>query len=122
MLHLLVYGQTPFAHIRGLVARMSAIADVKAVVRMDELGLGGVSVPGALRRTMDMCLDRDPGMRPTAEGLLVKSGGDGLVKEREGGVGRAMVDEIMATMTMEEVNREELYAWVTEAMDEVGLA
>ncbi len=119
VLHLLVYGQTPFAHVRGLVAKMSAIAGVTAAVTTDELGLGGVEVPGALRRTMGMCLERDPGRRPTAEGLLARSGRDGLV--REGHVGSMVVDEVMARMAMEGVKREELDLWLAEAMEEVGL-
>lgn len=120
VLHLMVYGRQPFAHIHGLRAKMLAITEAEADVELEWYGLGGVRVPEGLRRTLKACLAREPGKRPTAEGLL-RGSADGLVREtgREE-VGRVVVD-VMGEMARREVRREVLEGWVAEAMDEVGL-
>ncbi|OAA64780.1 checkpoint protein kinase [Cordyceps fumosorosea ARSEF 2679] len=138
VLHLMVYGASPFAHVRGLAARVLAIADDGGVpVEAGGQGLGGVPVPEALRRTVEACLDRDPGRRPTAAGLLAgradgmvateaaarsdDDGGSVMGRDRVNVVGRAIGD-VLEGMATRPVPRTVLDTWVREALDEVGLS
>jgi serine/threonine-protein kinase TTK/MPS1 len=70
ILHQMVYGKPPFAHIPNYVHRIMAIANPHHVIDYPGTGIGGVTVPTGLIKTMKKCLNRDPSLRPTVEELL----------------------------------------------------
>jgi serine/threonine-protein kinase TTK/MPS1 len=70
ILYQMVYGQGPFAHIEKPMPKVLAIINPKHEIRFDARGLGETPIPPELRRTMKLCLQRDPKARPTVEALL----------------------------------------------------
>ncbi|EGX93289.1 checkpoint protein kinase [Cordyceps militaris CM01] len=119
VLHRMVYGRPPFAHVAGgLAPKLLTIVDGAAPVELSAYGLGGGGVPEGLRCTMGACLERDPSRRPTAAGLLAA---DGLLREdRSLARARALAD-VMQDMATRAVRRELLDEWLAEAMEEAGL-
>lgn len=69
ILYGLVYGVTPFNHIRQQWAKISAITDPKHKINFP-LKTGSEPVPLILVDAMRKCLQRDPKARPTVEELL----------------------------------------------------
>ncbi|KAF6810734.1 checkpoint protein [Colletotrichum sojae] len=70
ILYQLVYGIPPFGHIANPMARCQAIINWDHIIEFPSRGMGGVSVPPSLLRTMKRCLNREVHMRPTCEELL----------------------------------------------------
>ncbi|VUC21667.1 unnamed protein product [Clonostachys rosea] len=70
ILYQMVYGAPPFNHIPNYVVRCQAIINWDHAIEFPSRGLGGVTVPPSLIRTMKRCLLRDQHMRPTCEELL----------------------------------------------------
>jgi serine/threonine-protein kinase TTK/MPS1 len=70
ILYQMVYGRTPFAHIRNQLHKCQAIINWKYEIEFPSLGLGNVPVPASLIKTMKKCLNRDQHQRPTATQLL----------------------------------------------------
>ena len=70
ILYQMVYGKPPFAHFTNQMQRIMAIPNPSYVIAFPERGLGGVSVPTGLLRTLQRCLNRDSMKRPTVEELL----------------------------------------------------
>ena len=69
ILYGLVYGVTPFNHIRQQWAKISAITDPKHKINFS-LMTGSDPVPLILIDVMRKCLQRDPKARPTVADLL----------------------------------------------------
>lgn len=70
ILYQMVYGHTPFAHIRPYIPKMLAIIDPAVSISFPSLGLGGSEIPQELRQTLRNCLERDPSKRPAIADLL----------------------------------------------------
>ncbi len=70
ILYQMVYGRPPFAHIVNQIHRIMAITNPSVAIEYAPCGVGGVTVPPALRATLKKCLDRDSSRRPTVEQLL----------------------------------------------------
>ncbi|KAK5633066.1 hypothetical protein RRF57_008780 [Xylaria bambusicola] len=66
----LVYGTPPFGHIQNQMARCQAIINWEYDIQFRDRGIGEISVPASLLRTMKKCLSRDQRLRPTCEELL----------------------------------------------------
>lgn len=123
ILHLMLYGALPFAHIRQLPAKLMAIVNPGHVLEFQASGLGDAPIPAAYLRTMRVCLSRDPASRPTVDSLLANT--DGLVMTDEKGkrfihatpqsigtlLTRAMADTGVDVATDDEVRR-----WALEAL------
>ncbi|SPJ79143.1 related to protein kinase RPK1 [Fusarium torulosum] len=70
ILYQMVYGLPPFGHIANQMSRCQAIINWDHDIEFPSRGMGGMSVPPSLIRTMRRCLNRDHHMRPTCEELL----------------------------------------------------
>ncbi|KAI9681204.1 MAG: Dual-specificity kinase, spindle pole body (SPB) duplication and spindle checkpoint function [Caeruleum heppii] len=70
ILYKMVYGKPPFAHITNQVQRIMAIPNPDVKIHYPATGVGGVSVPAGLLRTLRSCLDRNQHRRPTVASLL----------------------------------------------------
>ncbi|KAF2437465.1 kinase-like protein [Karstenula rhodostoma CBS 690.94] len=70
ILYQMVYGQPPFAHIANQMGRVLAIVNRDYEIEFRDYGVGDVPVPPGLKRTLRMCLNRDPWRRPTIQQLL----------------------------------------------------
>ncbi|CAD0089782.1 unnamed protein product [Aureobasidium vineae] len=70
ILYQMVYGRPPFAHIANQISRIMAITNSKVVIEFPDRGVGGVTVPSALKGTLRRCLQRDLHARPTVKQLL----------------------------------------------------
>ena len=73
ILYQMVYGLPPFGHIANQMSRCQAIINWDHEIEFPSRGMGGMSVPPSLIRTMRRCLNRDHHMRPTCEELLHES-------------------------------------------------
>ncbi|KAF5690277.1 TTK kinase [Fusarium denticulatum] len=73
ILYQMVYGLPPFGHIANQMSRCQAIINWDHDIEFPSRGMGGMSVPPSLIRTMRRCLNRDHHMRPTCEELLHES-------------------------------------------------
>ncbi|KAF5026493.1 hypothetical protein F66182_1415 [Fusarium sp. NRRL 66182] len=73
MLYQMVYGLPPFGHIANQMSRCQAIINWDHEIEFPSRGMGGMSVPPSLIRTMRRCLNREHHMRPTCEELLHES-------------------------------------------------
>lgn len=73
ILYQMVYGTPPFGHIPNQMARCHAIINWQYDIQFDHKGVGGVTVPPSLLRTMKRCLTREQHLRPTCEELLSRS-------------------------------------------------
>ncbi|KAF4453242.1 TTK protein kinase [Fusarium austroafricanum] len=73
ILYKMVYGLPPFGHIANPISRCQAIINWDHDIEFPSRGMGGMSVPPSLIRTMRRCLHRDHHMRPTCEELLHES-------------------------------------------------
>jgi len=71
ILYQMVYGQTPFAHIPQPMSKVLAIINPKHEIVFPMSGLGDTPIPSELRRTIKMCLQRDPSKRPKVSELLI---------------------------------------------------
>lgn len=70
ILYKMVYGQPPFARIAKYYERIMAIPNPKVAIEFPAFGIGGVTVPPGLIRTLKQCLQRDQTLRPTVDELL----------------------------------------------------
>lgn len=70
ILYQMVYGKPPFAHIGNPIHRVMAIINPKIEIQYPPIGIGGVKVPGELKKTLRGCLQRNPAARPKIEDLL----------------------------------------------------
>ncbi|KAK2800700.1 hypothetical protein FQN50_008010 [Emmonsiellopsis sp. PD_5] len=70
ILYQMVYGKPPFAHITKPLERIMAIPNPSVVIDYPAFGVGGVSVPPGLIKTLKRCLQRDQRLRPTVKELL----------------------------------------------------
>lgn len=70
ILYQMVYGRPPFAHIANQISRIMAITNSKVIIEFPDKGVGGVTVPAALKGTLRRCLQRDLHARPTIKQLL----------------------------------------------------
>lgn len=70
MLYQMVYGRTPFAHIKQILEKVQAITNPRYQINYPSTGIGGVPVPRSLIRTIEGCLQRDKNVRPTIAELL----------------------------------------------------
>lgn len=66
----MVYGNPPFAYIQNQMARCQAIINWNHQIEFPEKGLGGITVPPSLVRTIKRCLNRDQHARPSCADLL----------------------------------------------------
>ena len=66
ILYQMVYGQTPFHHIKGLVQKLHAITDPRNVIRFPDTPKVDKPVLDTIRK----CLERDPARRATIPQLL----------------------------------------------------
>jgi serine/threonine-protein kinase TTK/MPS1 len=73
ILYQMTYGQPPFAHIQQQVKRIMSIPDPKVEIQFPATGVGGVTVPFGLIKTLRRCLQRDQVLRPTIQDLLGES-------------------------------------------------
>ena len=73
ILYQMTYGQPPFAHIQQQVKRIMSIPDPKVEIQFPSTGVGGVTVPFGLIKTLRRCLQRDQVLRPTVQDLLGES-------------------------------------------------
>lgn len=73
ILYQMAYGVPPFGHIANPMARCQAIINWDHHIEFPARGMGGVTLPPSLIRTMRRCLNRDQHMRPTCEELLHNS-------------------------------------------------
>ena len=73
ILYQMTYGQPPFAHIQQQVKRIMSIPDPKVEILFPATGVGGVTVPFGLIKTLRRCLQRDQVLRPTVQDLLGES-------------------------------------------------
>ncbi|KAF7594503.1 Dual-specificity kinase, spindle pole body (SPB) duplication and spindle checkpoint function [Aspergillus hancockii] len=72
ILYKMVYGQPPFAKIAKYYERILAIPNPNVKIDFPPFGVGGVSIPPGLIRTMKACLQRDQTLRPTVDQLLTQ--------------------------------------------------
>ncbi|KAI9927791.1 hypothetical protein ASPWEDRAFT_41904 [Aspergillus wentii DTO 134E9] len=70
ILYKMVYGQPPFAKIAKYYERILAIPNPRVQIDFPAFGVGGVTVPPGLIRTLKQCLQRDQTLRPTVDELL----------------------------------------------------
>ncbi|KAL6720663.1 hypothetical protein ACLMJK_002588 [Lecanora helva] len=70
ILYQMTYSKPPFAHIANQMQRIMAIPNPSHVISFPETGVGGVTVPAGLLRTLKSCLNRNSLQRPTVEQLL----------------------------------------------------
>ena len=70
ILYQMTYSKPPFAHIANPMQRIMAIPNPNHVISFAETGVGGVTVPTGLIRTLKSCLNRNSMQRPTVEQLL----------------------------------------------------
>ncbi|KAF2404019.1 kinase-like protein, partial [Trichodelitschia bisporula] len=70
ILYQMVYGRPPFGHIPNQLHRVMAIINPAIEINYPDTGIGGVSIPPELKRTLRSCLNRDPAQRPTVRDLL----------------------------------------------------
>ncbi|KAF1989613.1 Pkinase-domain-containing protein [Aulographum hederae CBS 113979] len=70
ILYQMVYGRPPFAHIPNPIHRVMAIINPAVHIEFPPAGLGGVTIPPSLRKTLKKCLQRDPALRPTIAQML----------------------------------------------------
>ena len=73
ILYQMTYGQPPFAHIQQQVKRIMSIPDPKVEIEFPATGVGGVTVPFGLIKTLRRGLQRDQLLRPTVQELLGES-------------------------------------------------
>lgn len=73
ILYRMVYGKPPFAHIANQLQRIMAITNPNHVIAFPETGIGGVTIPAGLIRTLQGCLNRNPALRPTVEQMLLST-------------------------------------------------
>ncbi|KAF4980734.1 hypothetical protein FZEAL_3319 [Fusarium zealandicum] len=73
ILYQMVYGLPPFGHIANPMSRCQAIINWDHDIEFPSRGMGGMSVPPSLIRTLKRCLHREHHMRPTCEELLHES-------------------------------------------------
>lgn len=66
ILYKMIYGNTPFANIKGFLPKALAIVNPKHTIDYPRQGRGDVEIPSSLIRTMKRCLRRDQLQRPTA--------------------------------------------------------
>lgn len=72
ILYQMVYGKPPFAHIANQMARVLAIINRDYEIQYPDFGIGDVRIPPGLKRTLRLCLNRDPSRRPTIPQLLTQ--------------------------------------------------
>ena len=70
ILYQMTYGKPPFAHISDQYRKIMAIPNPNHVISFPDIGIGGITVPSGLIRTLRGCLNRNPTQRPTIEQLL----------------------------------------------------
>ncbi|CAF9904103.1 MAG: Dual-specificity kinase, spindle pole body (SPB) duplication and spindle checkpoint function [Alectoria fallacina] len=70
ILYQMTYGKPPFAHISDQYRKIIAIPNPNHVISFPDFGVGGITVPSGLIRTLRGCLNRNPTQRPTVEQLL----------------------------------------------------
>ncbi|KAJ5651923.1 hypothetical protein N7507_009349 [Penicillium longicatenatum] len=70
ILYKMVYGHPPFAKIAKYYERIMAIPNPRVQIDFPTHGVGGVTVPPGLIRTLKRCLQRDQTLRPTIEEML----------------------------------------------------
>jgi serine/threonine-protein kinase TTK/MPS1 len=70
ILYQMVYGSPPFGHIPQAMSKVLAIINQNVTISFPESGIGGATIPYELRKTLKLCLQRDPTRRPTVERLL----------------------------------------------------
>lgn len=70
ILYQMTYGKPPFAHISDQYRKIMAIPNPSHVISFPSNGVGGITVPSGLVRTLRGCLNRNPRQRPTIEQLL----------------------------------------------------
>lgn len=70
ILYQMVYGRPPFAHISNAIHRVMAIINPTISITYPATGIGGVKIPPELRKTLRVCLNRNPAARPTVAELL----------------------------------------------------
>ncbi|PGH15642.1 TTK protein kinase [Helicocarpus griseus UAMH5409] len=72
ILYQMVYGKPPFAYITKPLERIMAIPNPNVVIEYPAFGVGGVTVPPGLIKTLKRCLQRDQRLRPTVQELLAQ--------------------------------------------------
>ena len=70
ILYQMTYGKPPFAHISDQYRKIMAIPNPNHIISFPDIGVGGVTIPSGLIRTLRGCLNRTPAQRPTVEQLL----------------------------------------------------
>lgn len=70
ILYQMTYGRAPFGHIQNQLQRCQAIINFDYAIEYPAYGLGGISIPHSLIRTLKNCLNRDQHQRPSATELL----------------------------------------------------
>lgn len=70
ILYQIVYGRAPFAHIANQMQRCQAIINWNHDIEFPGIGVGNVSVPQSVIKTLRRCLERDQHLRPSATELL----------------------------------------------------
>jgi serine/threonine-protein kinase TTK/MPS1 len=70
ILYQMTYGQPPFAHIQKQFERIMSIPNPKVEIQFPASGVGGVTVPFGLIKTLRRCLQRDQILRPSIQELL----------------------------------------------------
>ncbi|KAF2432868.1 kinase-like protein [Tothia fuscella] len=70
ILYQMVYGRPPFAHIPNPIHRVMAIINPSISITYPAAGIGGVTIPPELKKTLRSCLNRNPAERPTVADLL----------------------------------------------------
>ena len=70
ILYQMTYGKPPFAHISDPYRKIMAIPNPKHVISFPDIGVGGITVPHGLIRTLRGCLNRTSTQRPTVDQLL----------------------------------------------------
>ena len=70
ILYQMTYGKPPFAHISDPYRKIMAIPNPKHVITFPDTGVGGITVPYGLIRSLRGCLNRNSTQRPTVDQLL----------------------------------------------------
>ena len=70
ILYQMTYGQPPFAHIQNQIQRITSIVKPEVEIKYHATGVGGVTVPFGLIKTLRRCLQRQQHLRPTIQELL----------------------------------------------------